>query len=78
MVIHINPNRINTAPASGKSVARRQQQTEGGSETHTPPSRPELNHIPSPESLGTLIRSAVSALRRGIAWDRGTILNLLV
>jgi hypothetical protein len=34
--------------------------------------------VPEPESLRTLIARAVTALRRGVRWDRGSILNLLV
>ena len=41
------------------------------------PKRADVNIIPAPESLMTLIRSAVAALRQGITWDRGTILNIL-
>ena len=78
MVIHINPNRINTSSASGKSVTRRSSQDSSGDNVIAIPSRSELNHIPSPESLSTMIRSGIAALKRGIAWDRGTILNLLV
>ncbi len=34
--------------------------------------------IPAPEVLEKLIAQAVSAFRRGIIWDRGSILNILV
>jgi hypothetical protein len=76
MIININPNRINTPGAARGSVDRRRQQA-GESDIPTP-KKAHVNIIPEPESLGTLIRSAVAALRRGIYWDRGTILNLTV
>jgi hypothetical protein len=77
MVIHIPAHRINVA--SGKAGEQRpsaDRQAEQG--LYVPPRRSQLNFIPAPESLATLINSAVAALRRGVLWDRGTILNILV
>lgn len=34
--------------------------------------------IPNPDVLEKLIMQAVSALRRGIFWDRGSIINIVV
>ena len=76
MVIHINPSRINTTPAAQRKGRDSSQRPEGGD--YTTPKRADVNHIPEPESLATLIRSAISSLRSGIFWDRGTILNLVV
>lgn len=78
MPIEINPNRINIASGSAGKIKERPHSP--AALTHNPvvPRRAHVNVMPSPESLGTLIRSAVEALRRGIRWDRGTILNLLV
>ncbi len=42
------------------------------------PERAELNFIPSAESIATFVQHAISALKQGIYWDRGTILNVLV
>lgn len=79
MVININPNRINVPSGStSKAAERRRQQQDDSSAAYTVPKRSDVNYIPAPESLRTLISSAVAALRRGIYWDRGTILNLLV
>lgn len=77
MTIDINPNRINIpAGAAGKLSAERRRAEK---DTVVPtPKRAHVNIIPEPESLATFIRSAVAALRQGVAWDRGTILNLLV
>jgi hypothetical protein len=75
MVIHINPNRINTT--SGGKIARRETSQQDADEAVVP-SRAHVNYIPGPESLSTLIRSALAALRKGVFWERGSILNLLV
>ena len=76
MVIHINPNRIN-APAAGvrPQVSRERTREE---KVKAAPKRVEENFIPETESLATMIRGAIAALREGLHWDRGTILNLLV
>lgn len=77
MTININPNRIGTSSAGiGKPAAGRRQSTSQDNPIVVP-KRAHVNIVPEPESLATLIRSAVAALRQGITWDRGTILNLL-
>jgi len=81
MVINIDPRRINTpvkgtAPARANVRREREQQEEAVADFS--PKRVEENFIPEPESLATMIRGAVSALRKGLHWDRGTILNILV
>ena len=76
MVININPNRINVRTGTtGTSAERRSPQQDSA---YVVPKRSEVNYIPAPESLRTLISSAVEAMRRGVYWDRGTILNLVV
>jgi hypothetical protein len=78
MTININPNRIGTSSTGiGKSGVGRRQTTASDTPV-VKPARANLNVIPEPESLATLIRSAVAALRQGTFWDRGTILNILV
>jgi hypothetical protein len=77
MVININPNRINIAPGvAGKAARDPRAQTESAARSVTP-RRAAENIIPSPESLRTLVTAAVDALRRGVRWDRGTILNVV-
>lgn len=78
MAINLNPNRINTSPGTAGKAAR--HRPEGGQPQGAPARVPRahVNIVPSPESLATLIRSAVAALRQGVRWDRGSILNLLV
>jgi hypothetical protein len=78
MAININPNRINIAPGTtGKASTTRRDQGENLTPIVTP-KRAAENFIPSPEALRTLVTGAVEALRRGIRWDRGTILNVVV
>ncbi len=78
MVININPNRINIqSGGAGRSNAGRRESTYGD-ERIIVPSKADVNNIPAPESLQTMIRSAVESLRKGVFWDRGTILNLIV
>lgn len=78
MVININPNRINIQSGNaGKSTAGRREST-FGDERIIVPSKADVNNIPAPESLQTMIRSAVDSLRKGVFWDRGTILNLVI
>lgn len=79
MVIHINPNRINVPSGRPGRTEDRSSQQQGKSDAlYTAPRRSDVNHIPSPDSLATLIYSAIEAVRRGVYWDRGTIVNLLV
>jgi hypothetical protein len=75
MVIHINPNRINT-PASGRPLVSRERPRD--EKLKSTPKRVDENFIPEPESLASMIRSAIASLRQGVFWDRGTILNLVV
>jgi hypothetical protein len=77
MVININPNHINSqqANAGRPNSGNRSSVNE---ERIIVPSKAVVNNIPAPESLQTMIRSAVNSLRNGVFWDRGTILNLVV
>ncbi len=78
MVININPNRINVQSGSiGKQNYERRESV-GDDKRIVIPAKADVNTIPSQETLQTMIRSAVSALRQGTFWDRGTILNLVV
>lgn len=43
-----------------------------------PPARRGFQVIPSADVLDQLIGRAVEAFKRGMIWDRGSILNLLV
>lgn len=79
MTININPNRINIGSGStGKPTTGRRESSHNNDERIIVPAKADVNNVPAPESLQTMIRSAVDSLRKGIFWDRGTILNLVV
>ncbi len=78
MVININPNRINIQSGNAGKANIGQRELATNDERIVIPAKADVNNIPAPETLQTLIRSALSALRQGTFWDRGTILNLVV
>ncbi len=45
---------------------------------HRPPRSRGFQSIPAPEVLSSLIRRAVAAMKDGVYWDRGSILNIEV
>ncbi len=47
-------------------------------EAFLPPRRPGANFIPSAEQIGILVARAQAAFSRGIFWDRGSIINVLL
>ena len=74
MPITLDPKRIRPG-TSGMKPDRRAPDSH---DIPPKPARAHVNIIPSPESLRTLIAGAVTALRKGVRWDRGTILNVVV
>lgn len=78
MVININPNYIRPATNRPTRTDERRNPSSSRDEATAKPLRVEENFIPAPDSLATIIRNAIAALRQGITWDRGTILNLVV
>jgi hypothetical protein len=40
--------------------------------------RAVINHFPSDSELGERIRQAITALGRGLYWDRGSIVNIVI
>ncbi|MBY0356299.1 MAG: hypothetical protein K2Q12_11320 [Rickettsiales bacterium] len=43
-----------------------------------PPTRRGFQNIPADDVLASLIHRALTAIRHGVFWDRGSILNLVV
>lgn len=79
MSVNLNPQSPARAGAGNTARdTRRAAPANLKSEFAPPPERAHVNFIPSAESLATLIESAVAALRKGVYWDRGTLLNLVV
>jgi hypothetical protein len=69
----------------GLSARTKATRTGGKSGTRTydrqdlrPPPRPPLGFIPTPEVIDALIERALAALARGMIWDRGSIVNLVL
>lgn len=42
------------------------------------PARAEENYVPENETIFTMVRSALAALKQGATFDRGSIVNLVV
>ena len=59
-----------------KAGDNKQRQREDNTAFTPPPLLADENYLPAPESLNTLIRSAISSLKRGVVWERGSIINL--
>ena len=58
---------------SGKSPARVYERHE-----LMPPPRPSRDFIPTSEMVEALVSRALSALAKGIYWDRGSIINVVL
>ncbi|MEQ1790428.1 MAG: hypothetical protein ABL857_08290 [Rickettsiales bacterium] len=78
MAINISPNRINIQSGNAGKSGAGQRKSPSNEERIIIPAKAVVNNIPSPESMQTMIRSAVDSLRKGVFWDRGTILNLVI
>jgi len=60
-------------PKAGDNKQRKQEE----SAIFTPPPLlADENYLPTSESISTMVRSAVSSLKRGVIWERGSIINL--
>lgn len=72
-----NIPRGNAAPARGRTGKK---SDESGRETsvYDRPMRAKVNAVPSPSLLSSLIEQALGALKQGVFWDRGTIVNLVL
>lgn len=65
--------RTTATRSSGKSGARTYDR-----QNLRPPPRPPLGFIPSQDVIDSLIERALAALARGMIWDRGSIVNLVL
>ncbi len=43
-----------------------------------PPPKPPRNYTPTQEDIDALLDRAIAALARGMYWDRGSIINLVL
>jgi len=74
MSVTIDLKRVNVGPGGANRERIRRQNASG---EQVVPRRADVGIIPEPESLSTMIRSAIAAVRSGVYWDRGTILNII-
>lgn len=57
---------------------RRLRQEEEDFRRYSPPHRAQYNYIPPPDVLKDMIDRALEALAKGVYWDRGSIINLVL
>lgn len=79
MAVNLNPNAVNL-PAARVAARTGDEGSKARSRgtLQAPRVRADENVIPSPDLLRSLIEKAVGALKEGMYWDRGSILNLVV
>lgn len=56
----------------------RTRQEEDSLRKYAPPHRAQHNYIPAPDVLKNMIDRALEALSKGVYWDRGSIINLVL
>ncbi|MGB1539999.1 MAG: hypothetical protein ACPG80_03480 [Rickettsiales bacterium] len=61
-----------------KDTANRNKSQSSRKEDYAPPHRAQFNYIPSPEVLKSMIDRALEALSKGIYWDRGSIIDIVL
>lgn len=66
-----------STPSPSKNKSRSEKSEEPKSKFYAR-GRARLNRIPSPDELSHLIDKALNALSRGVFWDRGSIINILL
>ena len=73
---------LSVKPTVRKPVTGKSADKDGGKdfdrEELLPPPRPMRNAIPTPEIMQQLIERALAALARGMYWDRGSIVNIVL
>ena len=81
-IFKIAVNTGTVTPSKPKAVAeqRKSEKADKPEErrNHYRRQRAILNFIPEPEQLENLIQRALQALSRGIYWDRGSIINIIL
>lgn len=71
--IQLPPSRLR-----GKNTEETKRREPTGKAGFYPDKRASLNIIPSPDELATLISRALTALSKGVYWDRGSIVNIVL
>lgn len=61
-----------------KDARARARTDESDYRKYAPPHRAQHNYIPTPDVLKNMIDRALEALAKGIYWDRGSIIDLVL
>lgn len=79
MIDHLNRNSVRAPALRNTRIASQAGKNDPVDRAHyTPPPRPHPTFVPAPEILESLIERALAAFARGIYWDRGSIINILL
>ena len=77
MIDNNNIGRFGLQPlVTGKADKKRREEKSGRSIFG--PGRARRNVIPTPEEMQALIERALQAMGKGVYWDRGSILNIVL
>lgn len=77
MNTRINPH-IPSTIARPQDAKRRNERTGEDLGSFRSPRRQEMNYIPSPDHLRSMVERALEALSKGVYWERGSIINLVL
>lgn len=69
---------VTTAVGRIADAKKRTRQEDESLGRYAPPHRAQRNYIPSPDVLKNMIDRALEALSKGVYWDRGSIINLVL
>jgi hypothetical protein len=79
-MVSFNPNSIHPgqslAPRAKSAHKRNNRENHAERQQLLPPRERGYQHIPSQDNLQRLIERALEAVRAGIYWERGSILNI--
>ena len=80
MASRISSSNLPVATGVGRmaDARKRTQREDEGLGRYAPPHRAQYNYIPSPDVLKNMIDRALEALAKGVYWDRGSIINLVL
>jgi hypothetical protein len=69
---------VSTSVGRMQDARKRAGKQEEDFSKYAPPHRAQYNYIPSPDVLKNMIDRALEALAKGVYWDRGSIINLVL
>lgn len=72
-LISPKPVSVTDKPLGGKTAHKKNNR-----ERLRSPGRARLNIIPNDSRIEELVTKAINALRKGIYWDRGSIVNIVL